>query len=130
MNSNKLLLAVGAAIIISIVIMSLIHQDHTQNTFSKIITVGPVWQTNTWSCYSDQDFLVYGALRGLQGSLLSISISNLGTQSLYSFVPEQMQTFSVGSTAGHVMNITRTGTVTGWITLQTMSDAKANCTQT
>ncbi|HET6458295.1 MAG TPA: hypothetical protein VFG24_05410 [Nitrosopumilaceae archaeon] len=130
MTSNKLLLAVGAAIITSLVIISLIQQDHTQTTFSKIITVGPVWQTNTWSCYSDQDFLVYGALRGLQGSMLSISISNLGTQSLYSFIPEQMQTFSVGATAGHVMNITRTGTVTGWITLQTMSGAKANCTQT
>ena len=129
MASNQLILAVGAAIIISVVLVSM-TQNHNSNSFSKIITVGPVWTTNTWSCTSNDDFLVHGALRGLQSSTFAISISDLGAQSLYSLDEGKMQSFSIGSPAGHTMNITRTGIVTGWITLQTMSDAKANCTQT
>jgi hypothetical protein len=129
MTSNQLILAVVAAIIISVVLVSM-TQNHNSNSFSKIITVGPVWTGNTWSCTSNDDFLVHGALRGLQGSTFTISISGLGTQSLYSPDEGKMQSFSIGSPGGHTMNITRTGIVTGWITLQTMSNAKANCTQT
>ena len=129
MTSNKLLLTVGAVIIVAVVITPLI-QNQTTKSFSQIITVGPLWQGNTWSCTSSDDFMVHGVLRGLEGSVLTIYISGLGAQSLYSLDPERMQTFSVGSPAGHTMNITRTGTVTGWITLQTASDAKASCLQT
>ena len=129
MTSNKIILAIVATIIISVVLVS-VTQNHNSNSFSKIITVGPIWATNTWSCTSSADFMVHGALRGLQDSTFAISISGLGTQSLYLMTPGQLESFSVGGPAGHVMNITKTGTITGWITLQTTSDAKANCTQT
>jgi len=98
--------------------------------FSKVITVGPVWESNSWSCVSDSDFMVHGILRGLENAQLEIFIENVGSQSLYTLNPSEMETFSLGSTAGNEIIITRTGTVTGFITLQTTSDATASCTQT
>lgn len=89
-------------------------QGPAEKPLSQIITVGPVWNSNSWSCTSDADFMVYGTLRSLRGATLSISISDLGTQSLYSLNAGQIETFSVGSPAGHTMTITGTGaTVTG-----------------
>jgi len=121
-TNSLITIVVGIAIISTIIITSTMSQ---QNTFS-IITVGPVWPTNQWSCTSDADFMVYGALRSLDNSTLAISISELGIQSLYLLNSQQMQTFALGSQADHFMNITRTGTVTGWITIQT-TGANANC---
>jgi hypothetical protein len=130
------LLAISAVIVIIFTIVltatyqtQLILSEKPEKPFSKIITFGPLWENTIWSCTSDRDFIVHGALRGLQGSQITINISDLGTQSLYSLDPERMESFSVGSPAGHTMIITRTGTVSGWITLQTVSDATANCTQ-
>ena len=97
--------------------------------FSQIITVGPIWESNSWVCVSDSDFMVHGTLRGLDNSQLEIFIENVGTQSLYSLYSGEMETFSVGSSAGNVVMITRTGTVTGFITLQTSADATASCIQ-
>ena len=98
--------------------------------FSQIITVGPIWESNSWICVSDSDFIVHGTLRGLENSQIEIFIENVGTQSLYTINPGEMETFSIGSTAGNEIIITRTGTVTGFITLQTSTDATASCTQT
>ena len=86
-----------------------------------------MWNTNTWGCTSDADFMVYGTVRALSGGEISITISGLGTQSLYTFEPSELYSFSVGASAGQTMTITRTQTVTGWITLQTTSDATASC---
>jgi len=97
--------------------------------FSKVITVGPVWNSDSWTCVSDSDFMVHGSLRGIGNTQLTISIQDVGTQSLYTFNPGEMETFSVGNTAGKNVIITRTGTVTGFITLQTAADATASCTQ-
>jgi len=119
---------VSVAIIISAIVLVDISRGPPEKALSKIITVGPVWPTNSWSCTSDADFVVHGVLRGLQGAQLEISISGLGSQSLFTFDEGKMESFSVGSPAGNVMVITRTGTVTGWITLQTTSDAIARCT--
>jgi len=99
-------------------------------SFSKVITVGPIWDSDSWTCISDSDFMVHGILRGLENSQLEIFIENVGTQSLYSLNPGEMETFSLGSTAGNEIIITRTGTITGFITLQTSADATASCTQT
>lgn len=123
-------LVISAVIVIvfAIAITSAI-QDKPEKPFSKIITVGPLWEKTIWSCTSNRDFIIHGALRGLQGAQIAINISGLGTQSLYSFDPERMESFSIGSPAGHNMIITRTGTVSGWLTLQTVSDATASCTQ-
>ena len=130
---NSTVFPIAAAVIVIvfvIVITAIVQSQNTHPIFSKVITVGPVWTTDTWSCTSNADYIVSGALRGLGNSQLTISINGLGSQSLYSLDAGKMQTFQVGSPADHTMTITRTGTVTGWITLQTMSGAKANCTQT
>jgi len=97
--------------------------------FSQVITVGPIWESDSWICVSDSDFIVSGTLRGLENSQLEIFIENVGIQSLYSLNPSEMETFSVGSSAGNDIIITRTGTVTGFITLQTTLYASASCIQ-
>jgi hypothetical protein len=95
----------------------------------QIITVGPVWNTDSWSCTSDEDFIIHGTLRGLGGALLEINVSDTGSQSLLAFDEGKMESFSVGAPAGKQIVITRTGTITGFITLQTSPSAQASCTQ-
>ena len=116
------------AVVITATVQSQV-QGQPEKAFSQVITVGPVWTSDVWSCISDADFMVYGALRALNGTLLAISIDRLGTQSLYSLDAGKMETFAVGSPAGHKMDITSTGTISGWITLQTTSGATAGCHQ-
>ena len=131
--SPVFLTAVTIVIIIFAIIITASVQSQTQKeeaSFSKIITVGPVWSSDNWACTSDKDFIVHGVLRGLNGSQLEISISDLGTQSLYTPDPGKLETFSVGAPGGHTISITRTiAPITGWLTLQTESDANANCIQ-
>ncbi len=115
-------------IILLVIIIPVILLTNTE-PFSQIITVGPLWESNSWTCVSDSDFMVYGTLRGLEDSQLEIFIENVGTQSLYSLNPGEMETFSVGSTTGNKIIIIGTGTITGFITLQTSADATASCTQ-
>ena len=120
---------VGIVFIVAFVSYMIISTHGSQEKTFKIVTVGPLWQTDSWFCTSNEDFMVHGALRGMQGSTIAINISEMGTQSLYSLSAGQMQTFSVGSPAGHTIIITRNGTVTGWITMQTGYNANATCTQ-
>ena len=118
----------GIVLVAIIVPFTLLHPD--AKTFSKVITVGPLWDSDSWTCVSDSDFMIYGTLRGLENAQLEIFIENVGSQSLYTINSGEMETFSVGGTAGNEIIITRTGTVTGFITLQTGADATASCTQT
>jgi len=128
--SSEVLLAGGIVLIIVFAIaVTAVLQGSPPPTFSQIITVGPVWNDDVWVCTSDADFMIFGSLRGLGDSQISINISGKGTQSLYSLTPGQIETFSTGGEANDQTIITRTGTVTGFITLQTTSDAKASCTQ-
>ena len=128
---SSFLLIIGSTIIIIFaIVITAVIQGSPEKPFSQIITVGPIWTTNTWSCTSDADFVVYGTIRALTDAQLTISISDLGTQSLYTFVPSNLYSFTVGSPADHTMTIIRAGTVTGWITLQTTSGATASCTPT
>lgn len=106
--SSFFLMVVPAAIISFAIVLVDISRGPPEKALSKIITVGPVWPSNTWSCTSDADFIVHGALRGLEGAQLQISISGLGSQSLYTFEEGKMESFSIGSPAGNVMSITRT----------------------
>jgi len=124
-------LVAGATVIILFAIaISASLQGPDAEPFSKVITVGPVWgDSDSWTCISDSDFMVHGALRGIGNSQLTISIQGVGTQSLYTINPGEMETFSVGNTAGNNVVITRTGSLTGFITLQTAADATASCTQ-
>ena len=128
--SPLFLTIVTIIVIIFTIVITGVVQGQPARAFGQIITVGPVWTSNVWSCTSDADFIVYGALRSLGNSTLAIAISGLGSQSLYALDAGKMETFAVGSPAEHTMDITITGTVTGWITLQTMSGATASCSQT
>ena len=129
MPSIVLITCVLTIVVLAIVITSLLQPK--SESFSQILTFGPLWNDgNNWTCTSDAGYLIHGALRGVQNSQITISIPGMGTQSLYQLDDSHLQSFTVGGKAGHQMMITRTGTVTGWITLQTMSGAKANCTQT
>jgi len=98
-----------------------------EKSFSQILSVGPIWTTDSWLCTSDEDFMVYGAIRGLAGSLLEIDISEIGIQSLYVLEAGQLESFSVGAPGGQQILITKTGIASGFITIQTISGAEANC---
>ncbi len=123
-----IIIGITVIVLLAIIIPTTFLTPNTE-PFSKVITVGPVWESNSWSCVSDSDFMVHGTLRGLENAQLEIFIENVGEQSLYTINPGKMETFSVGSTGGNEIIITRTGTVTGFITLQTSADATASCTQ-
>jgi len=113
---SVILIAIGAS--------SLLEEE---KSFSQISSVGPVWTTDSWLCTSDADFMVHGTLRGRGESLITIYISEIGTQSLYALENERMESFSVGATGDQQVIITRSGPITGFITIQTMSGAVANC---
>ena len=130
-NNRSSIFPIAAAVIVIIVAMVVIAelQGHPAKPFSKIVTVGPLWPTSKWTCTSDSDYLVFGAIRGIRGATYSIAETGLGTQSLYVTDAGKMDTFTVGGTANTVTTITASGTITGYITLQTTLDAKASCTQ-
>jgi len=124
-----LLVSVSTIIVIIAVVITATITTSNDQAFSQIIVVGPLWSSDTWTCTSDADFLIHGSLRGLEGAMLEIEIEDVGTQSLYALNTGELESFSVGSQANHTMNITRTGTVTGFLTLQTTSSAIASCIQ-
>jgi len=128
-GSNAFIIIGITVIILLAILIPATFLTLNDESFSKVITVGPVWESNSWSCVSDSDFMVHGTLRGLENAQLEIFIENVGGQSLYTLNPGEMETFSLGSTAGNEIIITRTGTITGFITLQTSADATASCTQ-
>ncbi len=128
-TSNLLLVSVSTIIVIIAVVITATITTSNDQAFSQIIVVGPLWSSDTWTCTSDADFLIHGSLRGLEGAMLEIEIEDVGTQSLYALNTGELESFSVGSQANHTMNITRTGTVTGFLTLQTTSSAIASCIQ-
>jgi len=125
------LVAASTVIIIFAIAIAAAVQGSPGNSFSQVITVGPIWNTDSWTCTSDNDFMIYGSLRALgDGNQIAIAITGSGTQSFYELDSGQLETFSVGSPAGGAIVITRTGTITGFITMQTTSDASASCTST
>ena len=120
-------------IIVIAIAISAAVQGSPDKAMSQIITVGPVWNTNAWECTSDADFVVHAAIRGLGADplpLIAVSASSHGTQSFYSMDNSESVSFSVGTLADKSITITRTGTVTGFLTLQTTSDAIASCIAT
>ena len=114
-------------VVIILIAIGAFSVSEEEKSFSQILSVGPVWTTDSWLCTSDADFMVYGNLRGLAGSLLDINISEIGTQSLYALEEGQMESFSIGATGGQQIIISKTGIISGFITIQTMSGAEANC---
>ena len=124
---------IAAAVVIIVIAIGIAAavQGTTDRPMSQIVTVGPVWPTDAWRCISDADFVVHATIRGLGTDplpLIKISVHDHGTQSFYSLDNSESVSFTVGNQAGKSITITRTGTVTGFLTLQTTSDAIASCT--
>ena len=118
----------STAIIIAAIAISGAIQSESLNSGSKIITVGPVWPDQGWQCTSDKDFVVHAAIRGIGGAELSIRVSDLGTQSLYTLANSRLTSFSVGANGGDSVTLIKDGTVSGWLTMETSGGAKASCT--
>lgn len=130
-NSSIFPIAAAVVIIVIAIAVTAAVQGSPEKAFSQIITVGPVWPTDTWTCTSDANFLIHATLRGIETTpQIEISVQGSGTQSLYTLNVGELESFSVGGPAEKSITIERTGTVTGFITLQTTSDATASCTAT
>ncbi len=140
MNSNVFLVSASTIVIIFAIVITATVQSSTvqsstvqsstaEKAFSQVITVGPVWPTNGWVCTSDADYIVNAVLisYGDTPSYLEIVISGIGGQPDFEFTPSKMETFSIGGPAGSTMTISSRGDISGYITLQTLSNAKASC---
>jgi len=126
---------IAAAVVIIVIAIGIAAavQGTPEKPMSQIVTVGPVWSTDAWSCTSDADFVVHAVIRGLGVDplpLIKIEVEGHGTQSFYSMDNSESVSFSIGNQADKTIIISRTGTVTGFLTLQTTSDAIARCTAT
>ena len=131
-GSNIFPIAAAVVIIVIAIGIAAAVQGTTDRPMSQIVTVGPVWNTDAWTCTSDADFVVHAAIRGIGLDplpLIAVAVQDHGTQSFYSMDNSESVTFSVGNQADKTITITRTGTVTGFLTLQTTSDATAECIQ-
>jgi len=122
---------VGAAVIIIVfaIVITAAAQGSTEQPFSQILTVGPVWHTGNWLCTSTEEFMVHGVLIAYQDSSgLEINISGLGNQPDFVFQLREMKTFSIGGSADSTVRLSTTnGILSGFITLQTASGATASC---
>ena len=124
---------VGAAVIIIVfaIVITAAAQGTPETPFSQIITVGPVWHSGTWICTSTEEFMVHGVLIAYEASSgLEINVSGVGNQPDFIFQLREMKTFSLGGTADSSIRFTTTsGSITGFLTLQTSSDATADCVE-
>ncbi len=131
-GSNIFPIAAAVVIIVLAIGISAAVQGTSDKSMSKVLTYGPVWPNDSWECTSDADFVVHVVLRGLENDLglpqLRIEVEGQGSQSLISMENSQSTSFTVGSPADKVITITKTGGVSGFLTLQTISDAQASCT--
>ena len=122
---------VGGAVIIIVfaIVITAAAQGGSGNSFSQIISVGPVWATGNWICTSTDEFLVHGVLNSYEdGSRFEINISEQGNQPDFVFQRNEMKTFSIGAPADSTMRLSAyTGVISGFLTLQTTSDATASC---
>ena len=127
--SASTIVIIFAIVITATVQNSTVQEPTAEKAFSQVITVGPVWPTNMWSCTSDADYIVHAVLTsyGTTPSHLEIKISGQGGQPDLEFTPFKMETFSVGGRAGSTMTISSIGEISGYITLQTLSNANARC---
>jgi len=128
-RADVTVVGIATIIIISTILITAGVHGPNEKPFSQVITVGPVWTTNSWVCNSSSEFLVYGALiaYGDSPSILSIAVTDRGSQPDFQLTPLKMESFSVGGPAGGDIIISSFGTITGYLTLQTTSDAEASC---
>jgi len=134
-NFGSNLFPIAAAVVIIVIaigITSAVEQNSTGQPMSKVITYGPVWPNDSWECTSDADFVVHAVLRGLENDSglpeLRIEVEGQGSQSFISMENSQSTSFTIGAKADKTITITKTGGVSGFLTLQTSSDSIARCT--
>ena len=121
---------VGGAVIIIIfaLVITATVQASNEKSFSQILTVGPVWHTDTWICSSTEEFVVHGLLISYDNpGGLEIFISGKGTQPDFQLKHREMTTFSLGGEADSSIRLTKSGSLSGFLTLQTTSGAIADC---
>jgi len=128
-GSNVIPIVAAVIIIVFAIAIASAVQGAPDKAMSQIITVGPVWGSDAWECTSDADFMVHAILRGIgeETPLIKIYAQSHGSQSFYRLTVGEAETFSIGNQGGKTITITRTGGVTGFLTLQTTSDAQASC---
>ena len=127
---SVLFVSAATVIIVFTIVITASIQSSTMETFSQVITVGPVWTGAGWTCTSDAEFIVHGTLIAYsEDNELTIAVTTRGTQPDFELTPFEMQSFSVGGPADSSIIISRSGSITGFITLQTTSGATASCTE-
>ena len=128
-RADVFLVGSATAIIIFAIVITAAVQGTSEKPFSQIITVGPVWQTDSWICTSDAEFMIHGILASYEeGSRLEIYLSGAGLQPDFEMNPLEMKTFSIGGPADTSIRISKyVGEISGFITLQTESGATASC---
>jgi len=128
-RSDILLISAATIVIVFAIVITAIVQGSPEIPFSQIITAGPVWPADAWMCTSTADFIIHSTLIAYgEGGTIQIFVSGLGTQPNFKFEPLVMQSFSIGGAADTSVIIKRnSGMVTGFLTMQTTSDATASC---
>jgi len=77
-GSNLFPIAAAVVIIVFAIGITAAVQGTPDKPMSQIITVGPVWNTDSWECTSDADFMVYATLRGIgESPQIQINIQDL-----------------------------------------------------
>ena len=125
---SVLFVSAATVIIVFTIVITAVVQSENETSFSQISTVGPVWPSSAWICTSDAEFMVHAALIAYdEPNGLTISIQSRGSQPDFELFPLELVSFSVGAKGDDVITITRSGSISGYITLQTVSGATASC---
>ncbi len=125
---SVLFVSAATVIIVFTIVITASIQSSTMETFSQVITVGPVWTGAGWICTSDADYMLHAILIAYsEDNELTIAHTARGSQPDFELTPYEMQSFSIGGRADSSITIFRSGAITGYITLQTTSGATASC---
>jgi len=126
---SVLFVSAATVIIIFTIVITATVQGVPEKPFSQVITAGPVWATDGWICTSDAAFTIDAVLIAYdEPNQLIIIHSDRGTQPDFELTLLKMQSFTVGGSADSSITISKVGMISGFITLQTTSDARAGCT--
>ena len=123
-----LFVSAATLIIVFTIVITAAVQGENEKSFSQISTVGPVWKSDAWICTSDAEFMVHAALIAYEEpNRLTIAVSSRGSQPDFQLGLLELESFSVGAKSDDIITIARSGEITGYITLQTVSGATASC---
>ena len=128
LRSSGFQIAAITIIIVFAIAIAFTIQGEPDKAMSKVVTAGPVWPTDSWQCTSDADFVIHATLLGVgEDPQIRISVHDHGTSGIYHLTIGQEAAFSIGNQAEKPITITKTGSISGFLTLQTTSDAEASC---